>query len=106
MMISVFILGLFLTAFVILINILLFQLWIKSAIKRIVKPALENNHLNYIGYKWVGFWGCGDFKYDKMDFALFKTGMNTSSIYSYLYYKDLQINKKSYFENIYSGFIN
>ena len=91
---SFFILGILLLPSIIFLNVVLFHMQIKRAIKRVVKPALEKSQLTYVGYKWAGFWSCGDFKNDSMDFALFKTGLNTTSIYSYLYYKDSDVNKK------------
>ena len=80
--------------FIILANVALFHLLVKTAIRRIVKPELEKRNLTYVSYKWAGFWSCGDFRNDSMDFALFKTGLNTISIYSYVYYKDSDEIKK------------
>lgn len=87
---TVIVIGVLLFPLIILLNVLLFHLLIRSAVKRIVKPALANEYLTYVDYKWVGFWGCGDFKHGTMDFALFKTGVNTLLIYSYIYYKDAE----------------
>jgi hypothetical protein len=90
-------------AIVIFINVLLFHLHIRTAIKQIVKPELQRNGLTYVDYKWCGFWGCGDFK-DNIEFALFKTGLHTTSIYSFIYYNDgektkritIKINRKDF----------
>ncbi|MES2426706.1 MAG: hypothetical protein V4560_07010 [Bacteroidota bacterium] len=91
---TIIILGILLLPIIILLNVLLFHVLIRSAIKRTVKPALEKNQLVFVDYKWVGFWDCGDFKNDSMDFALFKTSLNTLNIYSYLFYKDLDVIKR------------
>jgi len=84
--ILILLLGSSLLIFVLLINVLIFYVIINSAIKKTVKPELEKNGLLYVNYKWTGFWGCGDFR-DKVEFALFKTSYNTSSVYSFIYYK-------------------
>ena len=94
MTITIFVFSILSIPLVIFINVILFHILIKSAIKRLIKPVLENNKLTFVDYKWVGFWGCGDFKSDNMEFALFKTGLNTLSIYSFLYYKNLDVIKK------------
>ena len=79
--------------FVLLINVLFLHLKIKRAVRKFVKPELEKNGLIYVDYKWTGFWECGDFK-DKIEFALFKTGWNTSSIYSFIYYNEGGMTKR------------
>lgn len=76
-------------------NLLLFRLFIKSAIKRFVIPFLGNKGYLLVDYKWVGFFDCGDFKNEQMDFALFKTGPKSISIFSYIYYKDLDNTKRA-----------
>ena len=73
---------------VLLLNVLLFHFLIKKAIKAFVKPELARKGLIFMGYKWVGFLGCGDFKNEQMEFALFKTSLNSISIYSFIDYKD------------------
>ena len=80
-------------AFVLLMNVLLLYLKIKVAIRKFVKPELEQKRLTYVNYKWTGLWGCGDFK-DEMEFALFKTGLHTASVYSYIYYKSAGTTKR------------
>ena len=79
--------------FVLFVNVLLFYLHIKTAIRKFVKPELEQKGLKYVDYKWTGFWECGDFR-DRIEFALFKTGLNTTSVYSYVYYKSDGITKR------------
>ena len=78
---------------VVLINLLLIYSHIRTAVRKFVKPELEKNGLTYIDYKWTGFWGSGDFK-DKIEFALFKTGWNTTSVYSFIYYKNARVTKR------------
>ena len=71
-----------------LLNVLLFHFLIKKAINLIVKPELANKELFFVDYKWCGFFDCGDFKNEQMEFALFKTSLNSISIYSFIDYKD------------------
>jgi hypothetical protein len=84
------IIGIAITTFLLLLigNLLLFYLIISTAIERFVIPYFYNKGYSLIDYKWVGFLGTGDFKNEEMDFALFKTGLNSISIFSYIYYKD------------------
>ena len=76
-------------------NVLLFHLFIKRAIKKFVIPFLKNKGYLLTDYKWVGFFGCGDFRNEQMEFALFKTGPNSISIFSYIYYKGLDNTKRA-----------
>ena len=99
-----FIVGLALIPLVILLNVILFYVLIKIAIKRFVKPELERKQLLFVDYKWVGFWGCGDYKNESIEFALFKTGLNTISIYSYIYYKDSDCPKRTTIKIYITGF--
>jgi hypothetical protein len=68
-------------------NLFLIKLYIKKSTKRFVIPILESKGYLLTDYKWVVFWGDGDFKNEQMNFALFKTGLNSISIFAYIYYK-------------------
>ena len=69
-------------------NLLLFHVFIRQTIKKVVRPALAIKGYVFIDYKWAGFFSCGDFKNEQMDFALFGTGILTHSIYSFISYRD------------------
>jgi len=86
-----FILALLTVALIIACNIIVFHLTIKRAIKKFVNTELASKDMVFIDYKWPGFFSRGDFKDGALAFnALFKTGLNTTSIYSYIYYRDLK----------------
>jgi len=63
---------------------------IYRAIKKFVKPALENKGLTYINYKWCGFFSHGSFKDDPIEitFISSKYGNSSNSIYADVYYDD------------------
>jgi hypothetical protein len=65
---------------------------IKQAIKKFVNPELSSKDMVFVNYKWPGFFSKGDFRDGNTAFfALFSTGLNRTSIYSYIYYKDLKV---------------
>jgi len=73
-------------------NVIVFHILIKQAIKDFVNPVLASKNMIFVNYKWPGFFSKGDFKDgDAALNALFNTGLNRTSIYSYIYYKDLKI---------------
>ncbi|MBS1523097.1 MAG: hypothetical protein JST50_19000 [Bacteroidetes bacterium] len=87
-----FILALLLFALIIICNVIVFHLAIRQAIKKFVNPALSSKDLVFVNYKWPGFFSRGNFKEgEKALNALFSTGLNRTSIYSYIYYKDLKV---------------
>ena len=77
--------------FIIVVNIIVFHIMIKRAIKDFVNPFLSSKNKIFVSYKWAGFLSKGDFKdgQNPLDALLFNTGLNRTSIYSYIYYKDL-----------------
>ena len=80
-------------AFILIIagNVIVFHILIKRAIKDFVNPALSSKNMVFINYKWPGFFSKGDFKDGDIALnALSNTGLNRTSIYSYIYYKDLK----------------
>jgi len=79
---------------VLALNLLFIYLFTRRAVKQFVIPALTSKGYVFVSYKWVGFFACGDFKNDRMNFAFFKTGTNSISIYAYIYYKDGDSNDK------------
>jgi len=56
-----FIIPLSFLAFIILLNILIVRLIIKRALRKYIKPDLDKKELYFISYKWVIFFGIGDF---------------------------------------------
>lgn len=79
----------------IILNILFFYLFIRIAVKRCVEPYLNSKGYTLVNYKWAGFWDTGDFKNEQLSFALFKTGPKFISIFSYVYFNDLYITKRT-----------
>ena len=72
--------------------VIYFHTTIRRAIKEIVNPLLIAKGMSYIDYKWPGFFSRGDFEVgNKAIKDMFKTGLNSVSVYSFIYYKDLKL---------------
>ena len=77
--------------FIIAVNVIVFHIMIKRAINDFVNPLLSSKNMILVSYKWAGFFSKGDFKDGQNPLAalLFNRGLSPTSIYSYVYYKDL-----------------
>lgn len=70
------------------INILIYNLTVKKAIKKIIEPKLKENGYSFVGYEWPGFLSNGDFKANNINIrTMSKNGRIINSMYAYIFYK-------------------
>lgn len=80
-------------AVVILLNVLIFKLLIKRALRKFIRPKLENECLIFIDYKWAGFFSFGNFKNEEI--VIRPSGSDPFlTIYIYIYFKDTRSEKR------------
>jgi hypothetical protein len=76
--------------FIISVNILLYRVIVRKAVKNHIKPELKEKRLLFINFKWPGLFSSGDFKNNALALTLMnKNGKVSNSVYAYIYYKDL-----------------
>jgi hypothetical protein len=74
-------------------NVFFLHLLIKAALKSYIKPQLEAKGLYFKDYKWCGFFNTGDFKNVDIGLTtLSKTGLNSISVYTFIYYQSVEQN--------------
>jgi hypothetical protein len=72
------------------INILIYRLIVRKALKRYIDPQLKEKGLSFISFKWPGLFSSGDFKNGTLKLTVMnKNGKVLNSVYAYIYYKDL-----------------
>jgi hypothetical protein len=81
--------------FIIGLNMLIYRLLIKKALKKYIGPKLDEKGLIFIDYKWPGLLSNGDFKIDDVGLTIMnKNGNVSNSSYAYIFYKDGNETKK------------
>jgi hypothetical protein len=77
------------------LNILTYRFIVNKALKKHIKPMLEESGLIFIEYKWPGLLSNGEFKPDNTSFKLMnKNGNMFNSMYAYIFYKKANETKK------------
>lgn len=80
---------------VIALNLFLYQMIVRKALRKYIRPKLKENNLTFINYKWPGLFSNGDFKDDKLALTVMgKNGSIVNSTYAYIYYNKLNETKK------------
>jgi hypothetical protein len=81
--------------FLFLLYFLIFKITVRSALNRFVIPKLEEKGLIFLEYTWTGLFDNGDFKNENTGLTIMsKYGSSSSSIYVFIYYKDLDLKKR------------
>jgi len=73
---------------VMFLNIFIYKLLIKAAIKKKIIPYLKQNNCQFIKLYSEGFCGKGNFKNDKSKWVYNQAGQSSISIYKQLFYKN------------------
>jgi len=77
------------------LNILIYRLIVKSALRKFIEPKLSEKGLIFVDYKWPGVLSNGDFEADGLTFTVMnKNGSVFNSSYAYIFYKDGSETKK------------
>ena len=77
------------------INVLIYNLTIKKALRKFIEPKLRENGYAFTEYKWPGLLSNGDFKSDDITFTMMnKNGKMFNSMYAYIFYKKGKETKK------------
>jgi hypothetical protein len=80
---------------VIALNMLIYRIIIKNALKKYIEPKLKEKGLLFIDYKWPGLLSNGDFEDNNLTLKVMnKNGNVSNSTYAYIYYKELNGAKK------------
>ena len=80
---------------IIVLNVLLYHIIVRRALKKYIKPKLKDNGFTFLNYKWPGLFSNGDFKNDKITLTVMsKNGSVVSSTYAYIYYHKFNDTKK------------
>jgi hypothetical protein len=76
-------------------NALFIFLFIRSAVKKYVKPNLQSSGLIFVRSRWAGLFNSGDFGNAGFSFKpSFLNGNPFLSIYAYIYYKEFDVIKR------------
>jgi hypothetical protein len=77
------------------LNILIYRLIVKKALRKFIEPKLSEKGLTFVEYKWPGLLSNGDFKADDISLTIMnKNGNVSNSSYAYIFYKDGNKTKK------------
>jgi hypothetical protein len=80
---------------IIALNMLLYHMIVRKALRKYIKPKLKDNNMSFIKYKWPGLFSNGDFKDDEMALTIMsKNGSIVNSTYVDIYYNKLDDTKK------------
>ena|ERR1700761_3681475 len=81
--------------FIIFLNILVYRLVVRKALRKHIKPKLEEKGLTFIDYKWPGLFSNGGFGNPEITLLVNTNGNLLNSIYVYIYFKDAYETKKT-----------
>ena len=74
---------------------LIYHVIVKKAIRKYIKPKLNEKGLIFVDYKWPGLFSIGDFKENTWTIPVMNKNGNTfNSTYANIYYKELNETKK------------
>jgi hypothetical protein len=94
-MILLYTLAILLFPLIIALNMLIYRLIVKKALKKYIEPKLTQRGLLFIDYKWPGLFSSGDFKDQALTITIMnKNGNIFNSVYTYVYYKESNETKK------------
>lgn len=94
-MILFYALAILLFSVIIGLNVLICRAIIKAALRKYIEPLLKEKGLAFVDYKWAGLFSSGDFKENQIQLTFASTnGRVSNSIYTYVYYRDLNDTKR------------
>jgi hypothetical protein len=77
------------------LNMLIYNVIVKKALRKFIEPKLKEQKLTFIEYKWPGLLSYGDFKSDGITFTFMnKNGKPFNSIFTYIFYRKENETKK------------
>ena len=78
------------------LNVLIYVSIVKKALRKYIKPILEEKNLSYVEYKWPGLFSDGDFNENDFIISIVNSyGSTSNSYYAYIYYRTGNETKKT-----------